>query len=164
VRQALELTRANLDEARRSVLDLRAAPLQDLTLPQALAQLLQRASEEHSFEGSYRNRGIEGRLPARLEAGFYRIAQELLSNIGKHAHATQVDMTTELANGSLILAVADDGVGFDLATTRVPGVTGGFGLVGLRERVALLGGTLQLDSAPDEGTCVRVAVPYYGGK
>jgi GAF domain-containing protein len=164
VRQALELTRANLDEARRSVLDLRAAPLQDLTLPQALAQLLQRASEEHSFEGSYRNRGIEGRLPARLEAGFYRIAQELLSNIGKHAHATQVDMTTELSNGSLILAVADDGVGFDLATTRVPGVTGGFGLVGLRERVALLGGTLQLDSAPDEGTCVRVAVPYYGGK
>jgi GAF domain-containing protein len=164
VQQALALTRANLDEARRSVLDLRAAPLQDLTLPQALAQLLQRVGEEHGFEGSYRNRGIEGRLPARLEAGFYRIAQELLSNIGKHARATQVDMTTERSNGSLVLAVADDGIGFDPAATRVPGVTGGFGLVGLRERVALLGGTLQLDSAPDEGTCVRIAVPYYGGK
>jgi two-component system NarL family sensor kinase len=159
VRRGMELTRANLEEARRSVMDLRAAPLQDQSLPEALDRLLEGASREHDFEGYFRSNGVEGRLPSHLEAGFYRIAQELLSNIGKHAHATQVDVTLKRWNGSLILAVTDDGVGFDPAAPRASRVDGGFGLVGLRERVALLGGTLHIDSAPDEGTSVRVTVP-----
>lgn len=160
VRRGMELTRANLEEARRSVMDLRAAPLQDQSLPEALEGLLDNASHEHDFEGCFRSNGVEGRLPSHLEAGFYRIAQELLSNIGKHAHATQVDVTLKRWNGSLILAVTDDGIGFDPAAPRAAGVNGGFGLVGLRERVALLGGTLHIDSAPDEGTSVRVTVPF----
>ncbi len=159
VRRGMEVTRANLEEARRSVMDLRAAPLQDQTLPEALDQLLESAGREYGVEGCFRVHEIEGRLPSHLEAGFYRIAQELLSNIGKHAHATQVDMTLKRWDGSLLLAVTDDGVGFDPAAPRDAGVTGGFGLVGLRERVALLGGKLQIDSAPDEGTSVRVRVP-----
>jgi GAF domain-containing protein len=159
VRRGMEVTRANLEEARRSVMDLRAAPLQDQTLPEALAQLIENARREYGIDGCFRVHEVEGRLPSHLEAGFYRIAQELLSNIGKHAHATQVDMTLKRWNGSLLLAVTDDGVGFDPATPPDAGVTGGFGLVGLRERVALLGGKLQIDSAPDEGTSVRVKVP-----
>jgi two-component system, NarL family, sensor kinase len=157
--RGLELTRANLEEARRSVLDLRATALQDQTLPEALNRLLTSASQEHGFEGHFRSQGVEERLPSHLEAGFYRISQELLSNIGKHAHATQVDMTFRRVNGSVTLTVADDGVGFDLDQPRTPGMSGGFGLVGLRERVALLRGALQIDSAPDEGTSVRVTVP-----
>jgi signal transduction histidine kinase len=121
------------------------------------------ASREHGFEGHFRSQGVEDRLPSHLEAGFYRISQELLSNIGKHAHATQVDMTIRRVNGSVILTVADDGVGFDLNDIRAPGMTGGFGLVGLRERVALLRGALHIDSAPDEGTSVRVTVPLAEG-
>ena len=159
VRRGMEVTRANLEEARRSVMDLRAAPLQDQTLPEALDQLLASAGREYSFEGCFRAHDVEGRLPSHLEAGFYRIAQELLSNIGKHAHATQVDVTLKRWDGALLLAVTDDGIGFDPAAPRAAGVTGGFGLVGLRERVALLGGKLQIDSAPDEGTSVRVRVP-----
>jgi two-component system, NarL family, sensor kinase len=159
IHRGLELTRANLEEARRSVLDLRATALQDQTLPEALNRLLTSASQEHGFEGHFRSQGVEERLPSHLEAGFYRISQELLSNIGKHAHATQVDMTFRRVNGSVTLTVADDGVGFDLARPRTPGMSGGFGLVGLRERVALLRGTLHIDSAPDEGTSVRVTVP-----
>jgi GAF domain-containing protein len=159
VRRGMEVTRANLEEARRSVMDLRAAPLQDQTLPEALSRLTASAAQEHHFEGCFRVHEVEGRLPSHLEAGFYRIAQELLSNIGKHARATQVDMTLKRWNGSLLLAVTDDGVGFDPAAPRAAGVTGGFGLVGLRERVALLGGQLQIDSAPDEGTSVRIKVP-----
>jgi GAF domain-containing protein len=159
IHRGLELTRANLEEARRSVLDLRATALQDQTLPEALNRLLTSASHEHGFEGHFRSQGIEERLPSHLEAGFYRISQELLSNIGKHAHATQVDMTIRRVNGSVTLTVADDGVGFDMNDIRAPGMTGGFGLVGLRERVALLRGVLHIDSAPDEGTSVRVTVP-----
>ncbi len=162
VRRGLELTRANLEEARRSVMDLRAAPLQDQTLPEALDLLLSEMAREHRIEGSFRVHGVEGRLPSHLEAGFYRIVQELLSNIGKHARATQIDMTLKRGNGALILAVTDDGVGFDPSAQRAGGVDGGFGLVGLRERVALLGGRLHLDSAPDEGTSVRVTVPFHG--
>ena len=113
VRRGLELTRANLEEARRSVMDLRAAPLQDQTLPEALDLLLNELAREHRIEGSFRVHGVEGRLPSHLEAGFYRIVQELLSNIGKHARATQVDMTLRRWNGALILAITDDGVGFD---------------------------------------------------
>ncbi|HEX5505033.1 MAG TPA: GAF domain-containing protein [Thermomicrobiales bacterium] len=160
VHKAMELTRANLEEARRSVLDLRAAPLQDLSLPEALGQLVERVGREHGVETCYCTRGVDDRLPSRLEAGFYRIAQELLTNVGKHAKATQVDVRLERPNGSIVLTVADDGVGFDPATLGAPGVRGGFGLTGLRERVALLGGALHLDSAPDEGTRVRVIVPY----
>ena len=68
-------------------------------------------------------------------------------------------MQLERPNGSLVLAVADDGVGFDPATPRLAGAAGGFGLIGVRERVALLGGNLEVESAPDEGTRVRVTVP-----
>ena len=162
VRTALRLTRANLDDARRSVVDLRVAPLQELTLPQALEELVASAAREGGFEGCYRSRGFAGdagRLPARLEAGFYRIAQELLSNVRKHAHATQVDVRLERRDDVLTLAVTDDGQGFDPATPATPGARGGFGLIGLRERVALLGGTIHFDSAPDEGTHVRVSAP-----
>jgi signal transduction histidine kinase len=88
----------------------------------------------------------------------------LLSNIGKHAHATQVDLTIKRTNEALVLAVVDDGVGFEPDAIRAPGVTGGFGLIGLRERVALLGGTLHIDSAPDEGTSVRVSAPLRQGE
>lgn len=163
VRKALELTRANLEEARRSVMDLRAAPLQDLSLPQALEQLVAHTGREYGIEVCYRTRGVNDRLPSRLEAGFYRIAQELLANVGKHAHATQVDLRLEHASDALTLIVADDGVGFDPAAERTPDAAGGFGLIGLRERVALLGGTLELFSAPDDGTCVRVSVPLPNG-
>lgn len=159
VRKALELTRANLDEARRSVLDLRAAPLQALSLPEALAALARQTGQEYAIEVCCRARGIEQRLPSRIEAGFYRIAQELLANVGKHARATQVDVRLEQCGGALVLSVADDGIGFDPAAVAGPSVVGGFGLIGLRERVALLGGTLQLASAPDDGTRVRVTIP-----
>ncbi len=162
IRQGLDLTRANLEEARRSVMDLRAAPLQEQTLPEAFAQLLNTAAREYGFEGCFRVHDIEGRLPSHIEAGFYRIGQELLSNIGKHAKATQVDITLKRLQDSLVLVVTDDGVGFDPAKPPRHGATSGFGLIGLRERVALLGGQLEIASAPDEGTSVRVSVSLPG--
>ena len=134
--------------------------LDDLGLGIALSRYVQSWSAHHGVRAEVRAVGLNGeRLGPATETTFYRIAQELLSNIGKHAHATQVDITLKRWDDSLILAVTDDGVGFDPAAPRDAGVTGGFGLVGLRERVALLGGTLDIDSAPDEGTSVRVAVP-----
>ena len=104
-------------------------------------------------------RGEEPAAPLAVKEGLYRIGQEALRNAVRHARARTVRLRLATEGCEVALEVADDGVGFDPAAPRAPGLDGGFGLVGLRERVALLGGALQLDSAPDEGTRVRVTVP-----
>ena len=91
--KALELTRANLEEARRSVMDLRAAPLQEKTLPAALEEMVSTFGLEQGIQADFGTRGLGGRLPAALEAGLYRIAQEALTNVAKHAEATALRMT-----------------------------------------------------------------------
>lgn len=154
IRQALALTRLNLDEARRSVLDLRAAPLDGRTLEEALRELTEQQAAEAGFELTFESVG--GRpLPIRVEVGLFRIAQEALSNVARHAYATGVQVGIVTLPGNVTLVVADDGVGFTPA--QVPADR--FGLVGLNERVKLLGGRLKLESNPGVGTRLEVSVP-----
>ncbi|HET8851830.1 MAG TPA: histidine kinase, partial [Ktedonobacteraceae bacterium] len=98
IRRALSLARSNLEEARRSMIDLRAAPLQDRTLPEALAVLAQQACDENSVEVQYCYSPGEDfpPLPTRLEMGVYRIAQEALANACKHAHAQHIQLSLTL--------------------------------------------------------------------
>lgn len=155
VRQALELSRANLDEARRSVLDLRAAPLEDRTLADALRELAEDAGTEGSFAVDFRATGGSRPLPVRIEAGLYRIAQEALNNVVQHADAEHVTVEVVATPEDVRLTIADNGRGFD------PGqiTENRYGLVGLNERARLLGGTLQLQTSPGEGTHIVVTVP-----
>src|SRR6266567_2418450 len=149
------------EEARRSVMDLRAAPLQDRTLPEALAILARQGCDESSatVQYSYSPPTDFPALPARLEAGMYRIAQEALANACKHAHAQQIQLKLTLDDQSLSLLVQDDGRGFDPDEVTV-GVRGGhFGLASMNERVKLLGGTICIESEPGAGTCIVVCVP-----
>jgi two-component system NarL family sensor kinase len=94
-------------------------------------------------------------LTARLEAGLYRIAQEALNNVVRHAQARQVAVQLIMTPDYVQLAIEDNGIGFDPA--RVP--PDRHGLVGMRERARLLGGMLELDSDSDRGTRVQVIVP-----
>ncbi len=164
IRRALDLARANLEEARRSVIDLRAAPLQNRTLPEALRELA-RVVEQDEFAIAYRYTPVDfPLLSPRLETAMYRIAQEALSNVRKHAQAEQVSMTLSLADNELCLSIYDDGRGFQVdealdTGARLSGQMGHFGLIGMNERVKLLGGTLCIDSTPDSGTCLVVCVP-----
>src|SRR6266566_5140154 len=170
IRRALGLARKNLEEARRSVIDLRAASLQDRTLPEALAALTRETAQE-GITIDYRYEPVSDfpLLSPRLEAGVYRIAQEALSNAYKHAQAQQISLSLIVENGDLCLYVQDDGRGFlpDGVTQTTDSLSGSrvehFGLTGMSERVKLLGGTLCISSEPGEGTCVAACVPLDEG-
>ncbi|MBA3469420.1 MAG: GAF domain-containing sensor histidine kinase [Herpetosiphonaceae bacterium] len=152
IHQALALTRGNLDEARRSVLDLRAAPLEGRTFAEALQALADAADQP--FTLSVQLTGALQPLPARIEAGLYRIVQEALNNVRQHAQASAVALEFVATPAALTLTIEDDGVGFDPTAPR----PNHYGLIGLNERARLLGGTMTVQSAAASGTRITVAV------
>jgi two-component system NarL family sensor kinase len=158
VRQALDLARASLKEARRSVLDLRAAELEGRSLVEALSALTQEWQAQAGLPLAFEAVSGHRPLPVRIEMGLYRIAQEALTNVARHADAGRVMLRLVSTPGLVRLTVEDDGRGFDPA--RVP--PGRYGLIGLNERAKLLGGTLRLDSSPGAGTCLEVEIPLEG--
>ena len=153
VQQALVLTRANLDEARRSVMDLRAAPLEGRTLAEALSALADSFAEELDISMSITGAGRP--LPPRIEISLYRIAQEALTNIRHHAQVSKAALALVVTPESVKLIVADEGCGFD--ARAVP--NGRYGLIGMNERVKLLGGRFTLESHIQEGTHLEVDIP-----
>jgi len=155
VRDALELTRANLEEARRSVLDLRAAPLDGRDLQTALAGLCRQYNENHSLDVEFEAVGGEAPLPVRVEVGLYRVAQEALANVVQHARAGRVRLQLVIYPGQARLSIEDDGQGFD--PQRV--TQDRFGLKGLNERVRLMGGEFDLQTKPEMGTRLEVRIP-----
>ena len=155
VQKALALTRASLEETRRSVLDLRAVPLAGRSLVGAIEALIR---EEESRPGRHINFKVVGAsqpLPARIEVGLYRIVQDGLTNINRHAGARQVNIELAKTPERVTLVIEDDGQGFD--PVQVP--AGHFGLIGLNERVRLLGGQLKLESSRGVGVRVEVVIP-----
>ncbi|MEZ4594127.1 MAG: GAF domain-containing sensor histidine kinase [Chloroflexota bacterium] len=151
VQQALVLTRANLEEARRSVLDLRAAPLADRTLVEALALLAEAAPLPVDLLVTGGNQP----LPPGVESGLYRIAQEAINNASQHAQASQITVKLVATPQTVTLTVADDGRGFELEEVG----NGRFGLVGLNERVKLLNGRFHIESAAGQGTILKAQIP-----
>lgn len=157
VTAALGLTRKALDEARRSVLDLRAAPLEGRTLPEALAALAGEADAGSIPSVSFEARpATPAKIPPAVEVGLYRIAQEALQNAVRHAAAARVMLRLEALPGRIRLTVEDDGRGFPIEEAA----DGRFGLLGMRERARLLGGSLQIESAPGAGTRITAEVPH----
>ncbi len=155
VQHALALTRANLEEARRSVLDLRAAPLEGRTLAEALSALANEHARKWNLPVQFEVIGASRPLPVRVEVGLYRITQEALTNVVRHASAKQLTIHLVLTPERAQLTIEDDGRGFE--PSQIP--KGRFGLIGLNERVKLLGGTLKLRSQPGAGTRLEVSVP-----
>jgi two-component system NarL family sensor kinase len=154
VQQALVLTRSNLEEARRSVLDLRAAPLEGRTLAGALRALAADWAEEWQIPLKFDVTGDDRPLPVRVEVGLYRIAQEALTNVVRHAEARSLGMHLLILPETVRLTIEDDGRGFD--PTQIP--KGRFGLIGLNERARLLGGQLKLHSSPGAGTRLDITI------
>lgn len=158
--RALVTVRESLEEARRSVQDLRTLPLVGAPLPQALAALGRAFTSEHGVRVRVRTHGMAvASLPLRIEAELYRIAQEALTNVHRHAAATEVLITLRVDARTIALAIRDDGAGFAVAATARARVGSSFGLVGMRERARLLGGQLRIVSRPGHGTTVRAVVP-----
>lgn len=154
VTRALQVSRESLEEARRSVLDLRAAPLAGKPLAEALVALGRRFTSETGIRVHIRARA-SGALPPRVEAELLRIAQEALANIRKHARAEQAEIALRRTGRRLHLSIRDDGEGFSPRAVPASGV----GIVGMRERARMLGGDLRIDSRRGRGTTVVASVP-----
>ncbi len=142
----------------RAAVDLRPAALDDFGLPSALAALAATITERHGVAVDAQVVGAVDRLPSDVETAVYRVAQEALTNMVKHARAGIASVLLEQRAGWLRLIVEDDGLGFD------PTGEGGMerprlGLSGIRERLRLVNGTLQLETAPGAGTTLFVQIP-----
>ena len=153
--QTLKMTRASLEEARRSVLDLRAAPLENRTLAEALNMLCNSYRTKWNMQVVFSVVGKAHPLPVQVETGIYRVAQEALTNAQKHANAQKITLHMVTTPEHIQLIITDDGQGFDPETLT----QGRFGLVGLNERVKLLGGRFHLQSSPGQGTRLEAIVP-----
>ena len=141
--------------------ELRPTTLDDLGLAAALPRYIEEWSAHHGITARFETRGVvDGALPTGLETTFYRVAQEALNNVAKHAHAASVDVVLERRDSEVVLVIEDDGVGFNVAPDRGDKA---IGLAGMRERAALVGATLQVESSPHNGTTVYLRAPVREG-
>jgi PAS domain S-box-containing protein len=139
--------------------DLRPSILNDLGLVPAIDWLMKDLAKRANLDAHFRVEGLNRRLSHYIELALFRIAQEALRNVEKHAHATRVEATLSFKPSLVTLTISDNGLGFSPPSTfeeLVP--RGKLGLVGLKERVSLLGGTIQLSSAPGKGTRLSVEI------
>jgi PAS domain S-box-containing protein len=164
--QVAELRRVTaraLDEVRRLARGLRPGVLDELGLVPAVEQLATDHTQMRSIavEVSAVGFGLE-RLPPTVETALYRIIQEALTNVAKHAGARSANVVLQRRREVVQVIVSDDGCGFDVeGTLRTPAARAHLGLHGMRERAALLSGTVTIESTPGEGTTIYVRVPVF---
>ena len=150
-----ELVRTTLQDVRQLAVELRPTALDDFGLVAALERLTHTFSESTGIQLDLESSMPPERLPAETETALYRIVQEALTNIVKHARASRVSILLARKPTTVTVVIEDDGVGFDIASARPDGL----GLLGMRERVALLGGRMAIESTPGAGTTCLVEVP-----
>jgi signal transduction histidine kinase len=165
-----------IDGLRHLITELRPAALDDLGLEAALQALARRAQAIDGLDVSIEmdlaghaspsnGHGDASRLDAELESTIYRIVQEALTNVSRHAHAEKAVVSISERDGAVLASVTDDGRGLPGAEKLGPrgdGLEGGFGMGGMRERAELVGGELEFGPAPGRGTTVRLTVPLAG--
>jgi signal transduction histidine kinase len=144
--------------------ELRPAALDELGLDAALQTFVREWSEHFRIEARYEGLGLGGpRLPPEVETNLYRILQEALQNVHKHAGAAHVSVVLERRDGLAVLVVEDDGCGYDPGEEVAADSNKGMGVVNMRERAALVGGELEIESAPGAGATIFVRVPLAAG-
>jgi signal transduction histidine kinase len=161
LKEAEELAVHALDEVHRLIVDLRPSVLDDLGLRSAIAWYCDRALRQKGLSVRFESSDLDNRrLPMEIEVAVFRAVQEALSNIAKHAEADAVLIQCDVRGGALTIEIEDDGKGFDSAALSPPGAGGhGWGLLGIRERMEIIGGTARIDSAPGQGTRVVLSAP-----
>jgi signal transduction histidine kinase len=153
VDQAMSLARDSLAEARRSVQALRPRELDDAHLPEALRDLARRWAADREIGVRFDVTGDSMPLSPAIEVTLFRVAQEALTNVAKHAKASRVGLTLSYLSNVVLLDIRDDGVGMNGSAGT------GFGLNSMKQRVRGVGGAVQIESAPGEGTAVSASVP-----
>ena len=159
------MTAEAMDLTRNLAGELRPSSLDDLGLEAALSRYVADYGKKHRIDTDFHANGFAGsRLAPETETALYRIVQEALTNVARHAGASSVNVLLERRNGRAVLVVEDDGRGFDVSGVRGSGARSGkLGLLGMEERATLVGGTLAIESRPGSGTALFVEVPVNGG-
>jgi len=135
---------------------LRPTSLDDMGLEPALGQLVSDWAAQNGVQADFHGPGsTSGRLPAEIETAVYRVVQEALTNITKHAEASIVSVVATRPDGQVSVVIEDDGIGFDLSSA--PKIR--LGMLGMRERVEQIGGKIEIESSPGSGTTVAVQIP-----
>ena len=149
-----------MKEAREISYNLMPSVLDDFGLAPALQLLSEQFSNRTNVEVQFQAHGLADRLDSNLEIGLYRIAQESLNNVSKHAEATEVNLQIIRHSNGIRLVIEDNGKGISLQPNfmRATG-NGGMGLPGMRERASSFGGVFTIDSTPNDGTLITVEVP-----
>lgn len=161
--------RTGLEEIRKIIFNLRPMALDDLGLVPALRKFTQDFEEKSKILTKYELAGKEIRLPSAMEAAIFRLVQEAFSNILKHASATFVVLEITFKPGLITLMIQDNGIGFSinkLDKLSASPQNSHFGIIGMRERVELVNGKLNIDSVRGEGTTITINIPTTadGGK
>jgi len=156
-----KIVRDSLQDVRKIIYNLRPMSLDDLGLVPTLQRYVLTFQEETGISVSFITKGSQPELKPVISLTVFRIVQEALNNVVKHAKANTVVMQLEFLEDSLRLFVYDDGVGFDTARLkeRNEDISSGFGLVSMKERIELLGGDMRISSEPGKGTRLNIIIP-----
>lgn len=158
--ELVELARRLDDDVDFLAWELRPTALDDLGLIVALSNFAQEWATHFGVKVNFHSSGLgDARLEPLVETSLYRIAQEALNNVAKHAGAATVDIMLERRDHHAVLIVEDDGRGFDPEGVETEEGGRGMGLVGMRERAGLVGGTVEVESKPGDGTTIFVRIP-----
>ena len=154
VPESMRAIKKMIEQVQTLAFELRPSTLDDFGLVGALRRLVARHGERTGVRASFHATPTDARAPVEIETACFRIAQEALSNVARHARARHVEVTLTAQDVALYITVTDDGVGFNVERLRA-----GLGLVGMDERAELAGGRLDIESAPGAGTTVRARFP-----
>ncbi|MFA5399898.1 MAG: histidine kinase [Dehalococcoidia bacterium] len=157
--QARSLARKSLAEARRSVWNLSPQALEQLKLDEAIQHEVERFRHDNGIGAGFALYGDKREIPPDTGTAIFRICQEALANVAKHAQATHVDVSLSFEGKGVTLTVKDNGVGFEPGPEGKIGKAGGFGLISMRERAQGQNGKFEVQSSKGEGTVIRVSIP-----
>lgn len=157
--RARALAREGLQEARRSVWGLMPQALERSTLDTALREEVRRFGDEGRAKISFTDSGKRRELPPDVQTVLLRVCQESLTNIRRHAEASEVTVALNYSAHEVRLSVQDNGVGFDPPTVQIDKQGTSFGMIGMRQRAEQIKGQISIDSAKNQGTAVRLTIP-----
>jgi signal transduction histidine kinase len=155
-----ELTMRTMEEIYKLIFDLRPTMLDHLGLMPALRSFSQMRLEPLGVRIDIEEMSAGRRLSAEMETALFRVVQEVINNIARHAMARNVAISFQFKDETVVIDITDDGIGFDMVeATLSPDTQRGLGLMGMLERIELIGGQMEIDTAPGYGTKIHIEVP-----
>lgn len=157
MKELLGMLDETVKAVRRISSDLRPSLLDDLGLTAAMEWQLHEFEKRFSIRTSFNSPDFGTTLPEAMKTGLFRIFQESLTNVARHSKAKKVAVTLNRENGSVILSIKDDGVGFDKENVTNKKT---LGILGMKERTSMIGGSYEIISKPGKGTQIVVTIPF----